>query len=72
MKITDEFRCDGELRTAMDAKPRLLVERSAKGYVERLAPGGEMLVGVKPEAPESSVVRETDQRPLPKGLPLDN
>jgi len=55
----------------MDAKP-FLVERSAKGYVERLAPGGEMLVGGKPEAPGSSVVRETDQWPLPKGLPLDN
>ena len=71
MKIAYEFRCDGELLTGMDAKP-FLVERSAKGYVERLAPGGEMLVGVKPEAPGSSVVRETDQWPLPKGLPLDN
>ena len=48
MRITDEFTCDGELLTAMDAKP-FLVERSAKGYVERLAPGGEMQVGGKPE-----------------------
>jgi hypothetical protein len=52
------YRIDGELYTGLHEKPCFLSDAE---YMGRFAKGRTMVIRVKPDAPEVSVVREQDQ-----------
>lgn len=59
LKITYQFKFGGKRYTGTDAKPFLWTS-SAKNYSEQHSGGSELLVRVKPENPEFSIVRDKD------------
>ena len=54
------YRVDGELYTGLHEEPFFLANSTAD-YVARFSSGRTFVVRVKPNAPETSVVRERDQ-----------
>jgi hypothetical protein len=55
----------GELHTGTNANPFMWTS-SAKNYSEQYSRGDEVVVRVDPKKPESSVMLEQDQWPLPE------
>jgi hypothetical protein len=53
------YRSDGKLYTGTDANP-FLTTGSAKDYLEQHPVGSKLLVRVKPESPDFSIVRQDD------------
>jgi hypothetical protein len=64
-EIVYTYRLDGGFYGGVDEKPYFF-ESSAKQYANQFARGDNLVVRVKPGAPEESVVRNEDQvRPAP-------
>lgn len=60
VEIVYSFRVNGELYTGFHEEPFLSTNSLAE-YVERFGEGRNLIVRVKPDNPEVSVMRERDQ-----------
>ena len=63
VEIVYSYRVKGELYTGIHTEPFFLAD-SLTEYIERFAEGRSVVVRVKPDNPEVSVVREDDQGTL--------
>jgi uncharacterized protein DUF3592 len=63
VEIIYSYRLDGELYTGIHEEPFLLA-RSVSEYLERFGEGRNIVVRVKPDNPEVSIVCEGDQGAL--------
>ena len=62
-------KIDGQVYTGTNSVP-FIFSTAARGYIERYSPKNELLIRVKPDRPESSLVREDDLYRLEHGFQL--